>query len=92
MQHVIPGCRPEPPDELSSKGIHLTFAALVPGELTHESLLRSARVWAQDSGGLIGSSTSMAARNTLNLPTHGVMSTSTSNRPHSPSAAGGCRR
>ena len=52
-QHVIPGCRPEPPDELSSKGIHLTFAALVPGELTHESLLRSARVWAQDSGGLI---------------------------------------
>ena len=53
MQHVIPGCRPEPPDELSSKGIHLTFAALVPGELTHESLLRSARVWAQDSGGLI---------------------------------------
>ena len=53
MQLHIPGCRPESRDEISSKKIHLTYAALIQGELTHESLLASARRWAQDRGGLL---------------------------------------
>ena len=53
MQFHIPGCRPEPSDELNAKGLHLTFAGLHRGELSHASLLQSARRWGQDRGGLL---------------------------------------
>lgn len=53
MQHVIPGCRPEPPDALNDKIIHLAYVALCPGELIHESLLAAAKRWAADRCGLL---------------------------------------
>ena len=53
MQFHIPGCRPEPPDELNAKGVHLTYAGLHRGELTHDSLLQSARRWGEDRSGLL---------------------------------------
>ena len=53
MRFHIPGCREEPPDELSAKMVHLTYAGLHRGELTHASLLASARRWGEARNGLL---------------------------------------
>ena len=53
MQFFIPGCRADPPDALSAKMVHLTFAGLHPGELNFDSLLAAARRWATTRNGLL---------------------------------------
>ena len=45
MEFTIPGCKPDPPKRVSGAGIHLTYAALYPGELTFDSMLTAARGW-----------------------------------------------
>ena len=52
MQFVVPGCRPDPPLRVSSKKLHLTYAALYPGELDHDKLLTAARRWGTTRLGL----------------------------------------
>ena len=52
MVLVVPGCKVEPPARVNSKKVHLTFAGLWPGELTHASILSEARNWAQTRHGL----------------------------------------
>ena len=53
MQFHIPGCSEKVSDELNSKMLHITYAGLHRGELTHESLLASARRWAETRKGLL---------------------------------------
>ena len=53
MQFVIPGCAPEPQARMSSKMVHLTYAALEDGELNFDSLLTSARTWGLSRQGLL---------------------------------------
>ena len=52
MVLVVPGCKVEPPARVNSKKVHLTYAGLWPGELTHASILSDARNWAQTRHGL----------------------------------------
>ena len=52
MQFAIPGCKPDPPLRLASKKLHLTYAALYPGELDHAKLLGAARQWGSTRQGL----------------------------------------
>ena len=52
MNFVIPGCKPEPPLRAAAKRLHLTFAALYPGELDHTKLLNAARRWGSTRLGL----------------------------------------
>lgn len=49
----VPGCRPEPPDAISAKQLHLTYAGLHRGELQFDTILTTARRWAQTRGGLL---------------------------------------
>ena len=53
VQFFIPGTNADPPDELNAKMVHLTYAGLHRGELSHESLLATARRWATDRNGLL---------------------------------------
>jgi hypothetical protein len=52
MQFVIPGCKEDPPKRAASKMVHLTYAALYDGELSHDQLLAAARRWASTRHGL----------------------------------------
>ena len=52
MEFTIPGCKPVPPLRVSSKMIHLTYAALYPGELTLGGVLAEARRWGIRRDGL----------------------------------------
>ena len=45
MDFIIPGCNPDPPKRVSSKMIHLTYAALEDGELTFDQMLGAAHSW-----------------------------------------------
>jgi hypothetical protein len=54
MQFHVPRLpRAEPVDELCAKMVHLTYAALYVGELTHDSLLTSGRRFGDTRGGLL---------------------------------------
>ena len=52
MVLVVPGCKVEPPARICSTKVHLTYAGLWRGELTHASILSEARRWAQTRHGL----------------------------------------
>ena len=52
MALVVPGCKVEPPARVHSMKVHLTYAGLWRGELTHASILSEARSWAQTRHGL----------------------------------------
>ena len=52
MQFFVAGCRPDPPDRITAKQVHLTYAGLFPGELDFQNLLAAARGWARQRGGL----------------------------------------
>ena len=52
MEFTIPGCRPDPPKRVSSKQIHLTYAALHPNEMTFDSALAAAKGWGTTRHGL----------------------------------------
>ena len=53
MEFIIPGCKPDPPLRVSSKTVHLTWAALYPGELMLGRVLAEARGWGSTRGGLL---------------------------------------
>jgi hypothetical protein len=53
MLFHIPGVAAVPSDIISAKMIHLTYAALNPGELTFDAILRAAKRWAVDREGLL---------------------------------------
>ena len=53
MEFHVPGVAPVPSDVIFAKMIHLTFAALTPGELSHDKLLRAAKRWAAPRDGLL---------------------------------------
>ena len=52
MDFVIPGCATEPSARVSSKMLHLTYAALYNGELTFDGLLTAAKGWGAARQGL----------------------------------------
>ena len=61
MVLVVPGCKVEPPARVCSTKVHLIYAGLWPGELTHASILSEARSGAAEeamgeSGGAAGNS------------------------------------
>ena len=52
MEFVIPGCKREPPSRMAANTIHLTYAALYPGELDFDTLLAAAKSWGRPRHGL----------------------------------------
>lgn len=52
MEFVIPGCNADPPKRVSSRMVHLTYAALYDGELTFDDLLDAGKRWAATRQGL----------------------------------------
>ena len=52
MQFAIPGCKPDEPLRVSSKMVHLTFAALREEEHSLASMLAAARSWGAARQGL----------------------------------------
>ena len=52
MHFNVPGCRPEPPDRITARQLHLTYAGLWPNEKDFGTLLLAARGWGATRGGL----------------------------------------